>query len=324
VRTRPPDLADAALRDVLADHWNFRAETLSYSPVGFGSHHWLATDGAGDRRFVTVDVAIAADGSRFDRLRTALHTAAALRSRADLHFVVPPLAGTDGRLVHVVDDRFAVSVFPYVAARPWPEDDDASDGDRAAVVDLLGRLHLATEAVRETAATDDLRIDARTHLEKALSCLDVRWDDGPFGEPARDLLRAAAGDVVALLRRYDDLAADLLARDDPWVVTHGEPHSGNLLAKDDGPLLVDWDTVLVAPRARDLWWFADHPAAVGRYTERTGQRVHDDDLALFRLRWDLTDLALYTRDLRGPHERTRDTEIAFGALSDVVDRASQR
>lgn len=319
VRTPPADLPDSALRAALAEGWAFSADTLAYAAVGFGSHHWLASDHRGGRRFVTVDMRDP-DADGFDRLRTALQTAHRLQ-RAGNTFVVAPLAGDGGRLLHVLDDRFAVSVFPHLDAQPWPEDAETSGDDRAAVVDLLARLHGATDAVRESAARDDLRIDARTHLDSALSCLDVRWDAGPFGEPARDLLRAAAGDVVALLQRYDGLVADLLARDDAWVVTHGEPKTDNLLATDNGPLLVDWDTVLIAPRARDLWWLSEHPPAQERYTDLTGVRVHDDDLALFRLRWDLTDLALYTRDLRGPHVRSADTEIAFAALRDIVARA---
>lgn len=319
MRTRPPDPSDSALREALAQAWGFTADTLAYAPVGYGSHHWLAADGSGARRFVTVD-ALRPDASGFDRLRAALRTAHRLQ-RAGLTFVVAPLPSDEGPLLHVVDGRFAVSVFPHLDARPWPDDRDASDDDRAAVVDLLARLHAATDTASATAKTDDLRIDARTHLETALACLDDDWDGGPFAEPARDLLRDGAGAVLALLHRYDDLAAPLLDRGDAWVVTHGEPKSDNLLATDDGPALVDWDTALIAPRARDLWWFADHPAVLQHYTDVTGARVPAGDLALFRLRWDLTDLALCARDLRGPHVRNADTEIAFAALRDIVARA---
>jgi aminoglycoside phosphotransferase (APT) family kinase protein len=40
---------------------------------------------------------------------------------------------------------------------------------------------------------------------------------------------------------------------DSWVVTHGEPHRGNVIRDPRGGVyLVDWDTTLIAPRERDL------------------------------------------------------------------------
>jgi hypothetical protein len=52
VFTRPEDLTDGQIRAELAAGWNFAAEALSYLPVGFGSHHWHATDTAGRQLFL--------------------------------------------------------------------------------------------------------------------------------------------------------------------------------------------------------------------------------------------------------------------------------
>jgi len=50
VFTRPEDLTEGQIRAELVASWNFAAETLSYLPVGFGSHHWRAADTAGRQR----------------------------------------------------------------------------------------------------------------------------------------------------------------------------------------------------------------------------------------------------------------------------------
>ena len=55
VRTPPDDLAEAELVALLAEAWDLRGVELEHAPVGFGSHHWVATDPSGVRRFVTVD-----------------------------------------------------------------------------------------------------------------------------------------------------------------------------------------------------------------------------------------------------------------------------
>ena len=52
--TRPDDLTEGQIRAELAASWNFAAQTLSYLPVGFGSHHWQAIDAAGRQLFLIV------------------------------------------------------------------------------------------------------------------------------------------------------------------------------------------------------------------------------------------------------------------------------
>jgi len=312
VRERPGDLDDAALRSLLAEHWELDVVELRYEQVGFGSHHWSATTGNGGHRFVTVDVLPAPE--RLEELRAAMRTAAALRDQGGLEFVVAAQPARSGELVVPLRD-YAVTVLPFVDGRPWP----TSAGTD--LPDLLARLHAATPVAEPYARSDDLEVDARRDLEAALGGLDQPWDAGPYSAGCRDLLAAAADDVHARLASYDALVDGLRNRQEPAVLTHGEPKPDNLLVTDTGPALVDWDTALLAPAARDLWWLAAQDRAeVERYAAATGRRVHPDDLALYRERWDLTDLALYVRGLRGPHERDGDTAIAWRVVQDLLQR----
>ena len=56
---------------------------------------------------------------------------------------------------------------------------------------------------------------------------------------------------------------------------------------------VDWDTSLVAPLARDLWWLGTGAGELATYTQITGRDVVEVDLKVYRLPWDLTDIASY-------------------------------
>jgi aminoglycoside phosphotransferase (APT) family kinase protein len=47
------------------------------------------------------------------------------------------------------------------------------------------------------------------------------------------------------------------------VITHGEPHPGNLMVTDRGPVLIGWDTVGLARPERDLWWVLGDPRHFG-------------------------------------------------------------
>jgi spectinomycin phosphotransferase len=100
------------------------------------------------------------------------------------------------------------------------------------------------------------------------------------------------------------------------VVTHGEPHAGNVLRTPGGELLlVDWDTVGLAPPERDLWHVCRDTNDYARYTEASGRRVDPRAIDLYRLRWQLDDVAIFASDLRSPHVRSGDTERALDGLN---------
>ena len=58
--------------------------------------------------------------------------------------------------------------------------------------------------------------------------------------------------------RHDELVDATVAGGIDFVVTHGEPHAGNVVHAKSGPMLIDWDTARWAPRERDLWSLVDH------------------------------------------------------------------
>jgi len=121
VLTRPEDLTARQIRAELAASWNFAAQTLSYLPVGFGSHHWQATNAAGRQLFLIVhdlpqmlhsrlDTAEAA----FGRLETAFGCALSLRQDENLEFVIAPVPTGSGAVVRRLSRRYSLAIGPYL------------------------------------------------------------------------------------------------------------------------------------------------------------------------------------------------------------------
>jgi spectinomycin phosphotransferase len=325
VFTEPDDLDRGTLADALRADWRIDAARLEHLPVGFGSHHWKAAGTDGSRWFVTADDLHAghrpggdADGV-FAVLDRAFRTAAALRGSAALDFVVAPTASCDGTVLRRIDARYAVRVDPFLDAAAAGSGDYEHEDDRRRVGRLLGRLHAASRRVGpDLPGHEDFALPGRDALEEALARLDVPWDGGPFAEPARELLRTCARSVGDRLLDYDRGARILRQGASSWVVTHGEPHSANVLREPGGALrLVDWDTALVAPRERDLWMVLDE-ALTGwdEYRAAAGDIELDEQaIELYRRRWELADIAIFVVDFRRPHEGTDDTVTAFEGLS---------
>jgi spectinomycin phosphotransferase len=218
-------------------------------------------------------------------------------------------------------------VFRFVRGRPGRFGATLPVRERAAMVDMLAALHRATPAASR-AAMSRVELPRREELQVALGELGRPWRSGPFAEPARALLAAARARIRDRLATFDWLAGAALAAEP--VITHGEPHPGNVLrvsTRSAGPVLppgpdrvlVDWDTVGLGPPERDLWFVtgAADPL-LRRYAELTGRAVEADLLAFYRLRWALDDLSAFTRRLRAEHGRTADTEHAWLSLEQTV------
>jgi spectinomycin phosphotransferase len=319
VLTAPSDLDVATVAGALA-HWGLREPQLRCLPVGFGSHHWRA-DAAGERWFVTVDdleVGFQAEDA-FDTLEHAYRTAAALRD-VGIEFVLAPLADDEGTPIRRLTARYAVSVTPFVDGTSTSWGAYESKDERRRVAELVGRLHVAGEDVRDLPRLDELTIPSRSVLFEALAMLDVPWQSGPYAEPAREALAAAADDLHRRLAAYDEDAAPVLERTDSWVVTHGEPHRANFIATSEGLRLVDWDTTRLAPRERDLWLVLDDElTGWDEYTAVVGDVSLDrETLELYRRWWDLADIAVFTADLRRPHVDSEQGAANLKSLRDYL------
>jgi spectinomycin phosphotransferase len=328
MKDRPTGVTEGELRLALAEGWNLHPAELRYAPVGAGSYHWEARDPRGDRWFINLDDLDdkswlgSSRPEAYAGLRAVLDTTRALRDQAGLGFVAAPEPAGDGATLRPVNPRYAVAVYPFVDGAGWEFGDQLAGAELDQLVDMLAALHQVTPTPQTPLA--QLGLSLRGELEAALRDLSGAWSGGPFSEPARALLAGAAGAVRDALATFDRLTAQVTAAPSR-VITHGEPHPGNVIQTAAGPMLIDWDTVGLAVPERDLWSLITGPddEAARRYARATGHVIDPDALDLYRIRWALDDIAAFTRQLRAPHGHTGDAEEAWQALQEEVTRASQ-
>jgi spectinomycin phosphotransferase len=317
-------VGEKVIRDVVADGWGLRIDELRYFPHGGGAYHWIALTDEVRRWFVTCDDLdtkpwLGSDrDSVFEGLLAAYETTMDLRT-AGLAFVVAPMPAISGAPAERVDERHSISVFEYVDGEPGQWGRPLRPRARDELVAMLALLHRSSPAVR-TPVRCSLDVPGRGEFEQALDDLGRPWDGGPLSELAR---RELARHVNAVVRSLDDLdrfAAWFAATDANAVVTHGEPHPGNLVHTATGVALVDWDTVAVARPERDLWMMADADATiVTDYRELTGVTLDREALVAYRLIWALADLAAFTVQLRSEHDGNADAENALAAIKAILN-----
>jgi hypothetical protein len=324
VLTPPPGLAHGDLVGLIGQAWGVAVASFEYRPVGFGSHHWVATDERGLRHFVTVDE-LGTDSRTGDEVSTlGLHLRRALAAATDLwaigcRFVVAPMSTRSGDpLVQV--NGYAVTLFPFIDGHSFSFEESFDQADRERVLELVVALHSVPMAAIHPLDADGFVVP---WLDQLGHLADGETGSGPHAAVVSRLLIENEAVIRRLMARYQALVTRYRSDPGPQVVTHGEIHPGNVMATSTGWMIVDWDTILVAPPERDLWRLAQGDGSVlGAYADATGTAPHQWLVDLYGIRWDLAEIASYAAQLRKPHEDTADNRKALDVLRSVMGRLS--
>ena len=300
----PTHVSDDEVLASVRRHWSAEVDALTHLPVGSGAHHWQASARGAPRLFVTLD----ALGPR----RTAAGLEGAYAGAATLAFALDAaVAGlpvrSGGYTVPLAGG--ALSVTPWVWGEQAGDGPPATREDAEATARTLRRLHAARvpdgvpawgPLVPETFASD---LSAR---------LEAVADAGPTSASACSLLRSHLRDVDVWTRRYHELARAAGQR--PWVATHGEPQSRNQLRSLTGRLLlVDWESLRLAPPERDLRVLVD--AGHGDLVE-----ADPDGLEMFDLESRLDEVDRYAARFAAGHAGASDDVTALAGLRFALTR----
>jgi spectinomycin phosphotransferase len=302
----PTEVDDADILTLVRDHWRSDAVRVEHLAVGFGAHHWRVDADGSTVLFAT-----------YDRFRQR-HTPASLESAyrgaieladAGLEFVLAPIRTRTGEVIVPVAAG-ALSCTPWVDGAAVGDGAVTDPATAATNVTDLARLHAATPPVGIPEWQPLVRAGLAERLARSV---DTPWQSGPYGEPARTAVDARLADIADWTARYLELAE--AADDRPWVATHGETHTANQLSTAAGIRLIDWESLKLAPRERDLTTLVQ--AGYGDQVAADLEMVE-----LFDLEWRLSEIDEYASWFAAPHTGSADDRIAYGGLLQELARGS--
>jgi spectinomycin phosphotransferase len=314
----PPDVSDASLRACLRDHFGVRVTEIAFLPIGNDvdtAVYRVVTDDAtpyflklrGWRR-----------SGRFDA--TTVTIPRFLHDQGIAQVIAP--IPTRERKLWVRLDAFAVILFPFIAGRNGFAA-PLSERQWIAFGAALKQVHtaivpptLSAQIPRETYAP------LWRHRAKALQ---ARVEETAFTDPiAAELaafLHAKHDDISHLIARAGMLGDALRARPPAHVLCHADIHAANILIGTDGALyIVDWDTLILAPKERDLMFIGGGIGGAwnsaweeGHFYRGYGQtEINQVALAYYRFERIIEDIVEFCERLLLTDEGGEDRAIGLG------------
>jgi spectinomycin phosphotransferase len=245
-----PDVPDETLRTCLRDHFGLRITEIVFLPIGNDVDTAVYRVVADDATPYFLKLRSWRRSGHFDA--TAVTIPHFLHEQG-IAQIIAPIATRDGQLWARLDG-FAVILFPFIAghngfatpltALQW-----------IALGVALRKLH--TARVPPTLSATIPQETYAPHWRDRVKRLQARIEETVFAEPIAAAMAAflhdRREDFSHMVARADTLGDALRAQPPELVLCHADIHAANVLIGTDGALsIVDWDTLIFAPKERDL------------------------------------------------------------------------
>jgi spectinomycin phosphotransferase len=241
-----PDLPDAPLIACLQDDYGLRAAQLTFLPLGADANTAVYRVVADDATpyFLKLRRGV------FDEMAVAIPR---VLSDHGIAQVIPPLETRTDHLWTRLDP-YTLVLYPFIAGRDgyevalsprqWAEFGVALKGIHADDVPPAYRARIPHE---------DYAPLFRQRVREFLALAQDATYDDPVAAEMAAVLRGRRDEITYMLDRTEQLGDSLRARSLEYVLCHGDIHPGNVHIAYDGRLyIVDWDTLIFAPKEHDL------------------------------------------------------------------------
>ncbi|MEO8610976.1 MAG: phosphotransferase [Chloroflexota bacterium] len=295
-----PDIPDAKIIDALCEVYKLNIAEITFLPLGADRNTAVYRADAADGTPYFVKLR----SGDFDEITVAIPK---LLHDQSIKQVIAPVVTQSGALWTPLDN-FQLTLFPFVVGRNAYEI-SLTDDHWIELGQVLKGLH-TTALLPEIAA----RIPRETYsgqwrgiVKQFQAQVEETTFDDPISAALAALLKTQKPTIGRLVQRAQRLGEALQNDPPPFVPCHADIHAANLLIEDDGRLhVVDWDTIILAPKERDLMFVAG-----GQYgDERTPEQeetlfyegygqseINAVALAYYRYERIVQDIAAYCEEI---------------------------
>lgn len=315
-----PDLKDEEIVRCLRDAYGLTIEKVAFLPLGadFNTAVYRITTSTQTDYFLKLR-----RGEFLDASVSVLKYLADLGAKQ----VIPPLATKTGQLWTSLTS-FKVILYPYVEGRNGVET-KLSEDQWVQFGVAIKRLH--STDIPSSITKDVPRETFSSKWRETVKAFLMRIEHEIFEESVAVkmalFLKSKRCEILKLVERAEELAITIQKQPLDYVLCHADMHGWNLIvAKEDTLYIVDWDTLIFAPKERDLmfigagiWDSARAPAEEeSLFYHGYGQAdINQDAICYYRFERIIQDIGDYCEYIFLSHEGGDDRMQCFEHLQPV-------
>jgi spectinomycin phosphotransferase len=217
--------------------------------------------------------------------------------------IIPPIA-TKTNECWTNLDAFKVALYPYIDGRN-AVDSKISEQQWQQFGETVKKLHTADipESIISNVPKETFSLKCCQAVRLFLERIENEVFDESVAAKLAALLKSKSDIILDLIKRTEELGAKLQNQSFQHVLCHADMHGWNLLIDQDNHLyLIDWDTLILAPKERDLMfigsgiWDSGYAPDEEESLFYKGYRqanINQDALCYYRFNRILQDIAEY-------------------------------
>lgn len=315
-----PDLKDEKIIRCLQDAYGIDVATIAFLPLGadFNTAVYRITTNNGSDYFL--------------KLRSGEFLEASVsvpKYLADLGIkqVIPPILTKPGQLYSGLGS-FKAILYPYVEGCNGVEAKLSKD-QWAQFGAAIKRLHSTDipSSITNGVPRETFSSKWRETVKSFLGRIENEVFEEPVAVKMTEFLKSKSSEILKLVERAEELAITIQKQPLKYILCHADIHGWNLIVDKEAALyIVDWDTLIFAPKERDLMfvgagiWNSGLTAAEEEslFYKGYGQTESNHDvLAYYRFERIIQDIGDYCEYIFFSDEGGDDRMRCFEALQPV-------
>jgi spectinomycin phosphotransferase len=239
-----PEIKDEDITRCLQDDFGLSVDKITFLPLGADLNTAVYRVTAGKDYFLKL---------RRGEFNEASVEVPKYLSSLGMKQVIPPLSNRAGQLWTGLPP-FKVILYPYVEGHNGFED-KMSPLQWIEFGTALKRFHATEFPTSITAPIPQEKFSPRWRdtVRLFLKRIEVETFIEPVAIEMADFLKAKSRETLKLVKQSERLAQVLVRQHPEFILCHADIHGWNLLIDIHGALyMVDWDTLIFAPKERDL------------------------------------------------------------------------
>lgn len=295
-----PKLKNEKIANCLRDEYGLMVEKISFLPLG------------ADANTAVYQVITSEETAYFVKLRKGEFTEASVTvpnflSNQGIKQIIPIVRTQKGALWANLSP-FKVILYPFVEGHHAFEK-GLSHAQWLAFGAALKQFHSANVplAITNTIQKENFSAQWRDILKMFLERIERETFHEPIAIELADFLKIKKDEMLEIIQRTELFAQTLLKNPPEFILCHADIHGWNLLIDKNGALyIVDWDTLLLAPKERDLMFIGAGLGDTGYTVEQEesmfyqgyGQTsINKIALAYYRYERIIEDIAAYCQQI---------------------------